>query len=179
MANEIQGPEESRTDVLAGAPAPPPTRSLRAAAHPQARMQELLSREAPLATAPLADPARNTENHTEENTEKNTPSHTESDTELLAEVHPSIQKRRRKRVQMEGNAPSFPSTRPSGSAPARTSISQRISDELQREPVVRKTIDIPAGLNERLQEYCAARRIKTERRVFLVLLETFLEEEGF
>ena len=40
-------------------------------------------------------------------------------------------------------------------------------------------IGIPASLNGRLQDYCAAKRIKTERRVFLVLLENFLEEEGF
>lgn len=60
-----------------------------------------------------------------------------------------------------------------------TSVRQRIIEDMAKEPVVRKTIDIPASLNNRLQDYCAAKRIKTERRVFLVLLENFLEEEGF
>ena len=156
-----------------------PTRSLRASLHPQARMQQLLAEQ------PKAEP------DTEKNTEKNTPSHTEilaesptgslaegmaeEDTDFLAEpdteAHAPMQPPRRKAARKEAKAPV--------TTPGSASVRQRIIEDLQKEPVVRKTIDLPASLAERLQDYCAAKRIKTERRVFLVLLESFLDEEGF
>ena len=166
-----------------------PSGGLSAASNPSARLQELL-RNGP------AEPAENTEKYTEthteiiaeDNAELNTSLHTEaltqSSTESLsfpltealtsssAEVPPSVRTQRRKTAMREASASS------AASAPA-ASVRQRIAEDLQKEPVVRKTIDIPASLNERLQDYCAAKRIKTERRVFLVLLENFLEEEGF
>lgn len=86
----------------------------------------------------------------------------------MVETSPATRPQRRKPIRTEAGPP-----------PATNSIRQRLVEDLQKEPVVRKTIDIPASLNERLQDYCAAKRIKTERRVFLVLLENFLEEEGF
>lgn len=139
-----------------------PTRSLLASTNPQARMQELLRQDA----HPTIHTEENTEKITEAHTEKNTPSHAEAKTDTL----PPTQKRARKAVQQD--------VQPELLA-ASSTVRQRIVEDLQKEPVVRKTIDLPASLNERLQDYCAAKRIKTERRVFLVLLENFLEEEGY
>jgi len=142
-----------------------PSGGLSAASNPSARLQELLRHDS--------------------NTEKNTDLHTEAVTSLIpetitdldvqenTETPPSIRPQKRKSIKTEGVHP----TNTSGFG--NISVRQRIVEDLQKEPVVRKTIDIPASLNERLQDYCAAKRIKTERRVFLVLLENFLEEEGF
>ena len=161
-----------------------PSGGLSVSSNPSARLQELLRQD-------QTPPAIDTEVITDKNTEIITESHAEDDAEisiylstgtntpLLTETNPhedkedhtprmqTIRQQRRKPVSTEE-----PIVR-------KTSVSQRIVEELQKEPVVRKTIDIPASLNEKLQNYCAAKRIKTERRVFLVLLENFLEEEGF
>lgn len=132
---------------------------------------------------PLADTPLHADSYTEENTEKsayaitegNAEEHTEDNadvnTDIVVRENTDRQTQRRKGIKRE--------SKPPASTPAETSLRQKLIQDLQREPVVRKTIDIPASLNERLQDYCAAKRIKTERRVFLVLLESFLEEEGF
>lgn len=103
----------------------------------------------------------------DDHTELNADILTEAPPEPMVEAPPATRPQRRKPARGEAVPP------------AAGSVRQRLLEDLQKEPVIRKTIDIPASLNERLQDYCAARRIKTERRVFLVLLENFLEEEGF
>lgn len=138
---------------------------------------------------------KNTEKNTEFNAQRNTENITEVDTglntETLAPLHaevntgtsPPRRVRKRKETMPEKKAESYTSKQttdhPPIHGPGYTSVRQRIIEDMTKEPVVRKTIDIPASLNDRLQDYCAAKRIKTERRVFLVLLENFLEEEGF
>jgi hypothetical protein len=135
------------------------------------------------------------EKYTEENTEKNTFPHAEKIADLVAEFNAEIKVDTLTPPHAETNTDKLPSRRiqkrklamPQGKAEVHTSnpgtghssVRQRIIEDMTKEPVVRKTIDIPASLNDRLQDYCAAKRIKTERRVFLVLLENFLEEEGF
>ena len=145
-----------------------PSGGLSAASNPSARLQELLRR-------PPAAPDKNTEKNTETHTENNTPAQpealTEADTQEITDTHPEVMTPAR----MQKRKP----VRVDASTSTTASVRQRIVEDLQKEPVVRKTIDIPASLNGRLQDYCAAKRIKTERRVFLVLLENFLEEEGF
>ena len=134
---------------------------------PLAAMRELSALDNPPSTA--AEPIE------EENTEKNTYSHTEKITPKNTASHTPASKASHTEVKTDSKTEAKEDAKTSAS----TSVRQRLLDDLQREPVARKTIDIPASLNERLQNYCAAKRIKTERRVFLVLLENFLEEEGF
>ena len=141
--------------------------SLTFPSNPLAAMRELSELDNPPPTA--AEPL------TEENTEKNTYTHTEKKPPSHTASHTS----RSKSSRTEGKTNPKTEAKEDAKTSALTSVRQRLLDDLQREPVARKTIDIPASLNERLQNYCAAKRIKTERRVFLVLLENFLEEEGF
>lgn len=138
---------------------------------PLAAMRELSALDNPPSTA--AKPLE------EENTEKDTYSHTEKITPKNTASHTPRSKAPHTEVKTDSKTDSKTEAKKDAKTSASTSVRQRLLDDLQREPVARKTIDIPASLNERLQNYCAAKRIKTERRVFLVLLENFLEEEGF
>ena len=131
------------------------------------------------------------ENYAQENADNNTELNADTKAEILAdsyaatntELHLPRRVQKRKAVMPEGkpeiHTPNHTTDHTANYGTGHTSVRQRIIEDMTKEPVVRKTIDIPASLNDRLQDYCAAKRIKTERRVFLVLLENFLEEEGF
>lgn len=157
-----------------------PSGGLSAASNPSARLQELLRR---TPAAPDKNTEKNTEAHTEvftdTNTENSTPPQTEALTEVLTEANTQEITDTHTEVMTPARMQRRKPIKVDASMSTTASVRQRIVEDLQKEPVVRKTIDIPASLNERLQDYCAAKRIKTERRVFLVLLENFLEEEGF
>lgn len=162
-----------------------PSGGLSAASNPSARLQQLLRQDG-------SHTEKNTEKNTDTLAEKITETYTPENAELMADDHAEGNAKTIADIlpeaQPEPMVETTPATRPQRRKPIRTeagpppttnSIRQRLVEDLQKEPVIRKTIDIPASLNERLQDYCAAKRIKTERRVFLVLLENFLEEEGF
>ena len=135
------------------------------------------------------------ENYAQENADVSTEVNAEVKADILAASHAEVNTevssprrvQKRKAVVPEGkpeiHTPDHKSKHEADHTPnygtGHVSVRQRIIEDMTKEPVVRKTIDIPASLNDRLQDYCAAKRIKTERRVFLVLLENFLEEEGF
>ena len=161
-----------------------PAGGLSAASNPSARLQQLLRQDG---TRTEKNTEKNTDIHAEIIAECQTPENTDLMTTGNAEMNAETVTDALSETQPEPMVEAHPATRSSRRKPVRTetalpaagSVSQRLLEDLQKEPVIRKTIDIPASLNERLQGYCAAKRIKTERRVFLVLLENFLEEEGF
>lgn len=114
------------------------------------------------------------ENYTEENTEKIPYAHTET------------QASRYNGGMQSTITPVEPVGRKGTRKPASQPVVVLSDDDLLNairdkvsEPVVRKTIDLPASLAARMTRYCNENGIKVEKRLFVELLDLHLKKAGY